>query len=155
MLAAINPVFRGVVCRSLRRPGHIYSCGKLISVERCSIDGLSGRWRIAAGTARPDELGVCAQTGQPRLSSGCLTIVRAEERTLRARLVDRLAGRDRYRLEWYDETRGHCVVARRGGRGIWILTRSGDMGTRDLFQRVADLRDRGFDTRDLYYANIG
>ena len=81
-------------------------------------------------------------------------VERSECRSLPARILDRLTRRDRYRVLWHDEGRGHCVIARADRSKILILSRKPAMQTRELFQRVADLRRRGFDTRLLRYAHV-
>ncbi len=153
MLAAINPVFRGLTCRTARSTA-TDSCRNVISVQGSLDDRLTGRWHVVAGNATLNDqrdTGATVKDGSP---GNCLTVVRTEQRSFRSRILDRIAGRDRYHLLWRDDARGQCVIARADRRRVWILTRARDMQTRDLFLRVADLRERGFQTRDLHYAHI-
>ena len=146
MLAATNPMFRGFMCRSPRQACRSAARGSYVSVDDCENDRLTGSWFVVAGYARA--------TIRHEFGEGRLTIVRAERRRLRSRILDRFAGRDRYRVLWQDDERGHCVIARSDRSRVWILSRSPGMQTRELFQQVAELRRLGFDTRPLQYANV-
>ena len=153
MFAAATPAFRGIFCRSAgaeaNRP---VRRGKkadyVVSVGNCADDALIGSWFVVAGYA-------CSTGSGTSVVGNRLIVERTEVRSLWSRVVDRLAGRDRYRVLWRDDQRGHTVIARRNGQRLWILSRSPEMSTRDLFQRVAELRKKGYDTRLIRYAHVG
>ncbi len=146
MLAATSPIARGFLFRSPCRPRRSDRQADRISVEEAADDRITGSWFIIAGYSSPAFCG--GRGAEP------MTVVRSDRRSLRFRILDRLARRDRYRVLWQDVASGQCVLARADQRRVWILSRTPAMPTRELFQRVADLRQRGFDTRPLQYAHV-
>ena len=151
MFAATTPAFREFFCRpSGERTSRQKRSGRnarpVVSVRGCADDSMSGSWFVIAGYACRAGSGTCGSR---------LVVERAEARSLWSRAVDRLAGRDGYRVLWRDGQQGHAVIARRNSRQLWILSRSPDMPVRELFQRVAELRDRGYDTRLFRYWHAG
>ena len=153
MFAATTPAFRGFFCRpSGRRTSRQKRSGRnaqpLVSVRGCADDSLSGSWFVIAGYA-------CRAGSGAGIRGRRLIVERSEARSLWSRVIDRFAGRDGYRVLWRDEQQGHAVIARRNSRQLWILSRSPDMPMRELFERVAELRDRGYDTRHFRYWHAG
>ncbi len=140
MFAAANPAPRGFLCRKSCEPQHSIGCAPLAVVDRREDDRITGRWHIVAGDSDT--------------AARCLTVARTEQRSLRARILDRLAGRDGYRVFRQDDDLGYCVLARADRRRVWILSRSPGMPTRELFERVAELRRAGFDTRSLRFSHF-
>ena len=140
MFAAANPAPRGILCRKPCEPRQSISCAPLVIVDRREDDRITGRWHVVAGDSDS--------------AARCLTVARSEHRSLPSRLLDRLAGRDRFRVIWQDDDLGCCVLARADRRSVWILSRTPGMPTRDLFERVAELRQAGFDTRSLQFRHV-
>ncbi len=148
MLVATNPAIR---CRPSRRSLRPSNCRSVVSIDGSANDQLTGSWYVVAGNV---EIGRAGVAGQSKGMPSCLCVVRADRRSLRDRIFDRLSGRGRFRVLWQDDDRGYCVIARPDRNRVLILSRAPHMQTRDLFQRVADLRQRGFDTRTLHYAHV-
>ncbi len=137
----------GLPCRQDPcRARHAKADENHVGIEGDAEDCFTGAWFIVAGHA--------GAVFRGERGAECLTVVRSESRSIPQRILDRLTGRDRYRVLWHDGDCGHCVIARADRSKVLILSRKPAMQTRELFQRVADLRRLGFDTRPLQYAHV-